>query len=93
MNPIQWLKAVYEVFGTPYPRASLLAVAILGALCASALWVFAAKQVEKDRAGVTGSASPPAVSGPASTTGPNSPAVTGGQNDIKYGETPQKSKP
>ena len=98
MNPIQWLKAIYEVFGSPYPRVSLVVVAILGALGASALWVFAAKQVEKDHAAAAKSASPPtsaptSISGPASTTGPNSPAVTGDGNNINIGNAQQKSKP
>jgi hypothetical protein len=84
MNPLQWLKAIYETFGTPYPRLSLVAVSILGAISFAAVWLFAAKQVEKDR---HTSHAPSQISGPASTTGDRSPAVTGNGNDIKYDES------
>jgi hypothetical protein len=87
MNPLQWLKAVYETFGTPYPRASLAAVAFLGAICFVAVWLFAAKQVEKDRQ--TSSAP---MSGPASTTGDNSPANTGGGNQFQYDQSTHSQK-
>jgi hypothetical protein len=87
MNPFELLKAIYESFGTPYPRASLVAVMILGAISFGAVWLFAAKQVEKGHlAGTRGG--PAAVSGPASTKGPNSPAVTGNGNDIQYDQSP-----
>jgi hypothetical protein len=85
MNPIEWLKAIYETFGTPYPRASLIAVAILGAISFAAVWVFAAKQVEK---GHKVQSAPSQVSGPASTAGPQSPANTGNGNEFKYDQPP-----
>jgi hypothetical protein len=88
MNPIQWLKAVYESFGTPYPRASLIAVMVLGAIVFGAVWLFAAKQVEKDR----GTSASPVVTGPASTKGPNSPAVTGTGNDFHYDQSSHSEK-
>src|SRR5258707_4651209 len=91
MNPLQWLKAIYETFGTSYPRASLIAVMILGGVATGAVWLFAAKQVEKDR-GTTTQGVPPSVSGPASTKGSNSPAVTGNGNDIRYGQSSQPEK-
>jgi hypothetical protein len=84
MNPLQWLKAIYETFGTPYPRLSLIAVTILGAILFASVWLFAAKQVEKDR---HNSNAPSQVSGPASTKGDKSPAVTGNGNDIKYDQS------
>jgi hypothetical protein len=87
MNPLEWLKAIYESFGTPYPRASLVAVMILGAISFAAVWLFAAKQVERDHVAGTRGAQP-AVNGPASTKGPNSPAVTGNGNDIQYDQSP-----
>ena len=94
MNPLQWLKAIYETFGTPYPRASLIAVAALGAIFSAAVWLFAAKQVEKDR-GVASQGSSTTAGSSASTKGPNSPAVTGNGNDIKYDQSspPEKQKP
>jgi hypothetical protein len=89
---LQWLTDIYDSFGTPYPRASLAVVMILGAICFGAVWLFAAKQVEKERRTSTA----PAVSGPATTSAPNSPSVTGGNNDIHYDQsthTDEKSKP
>lgn len=88
MNPLDWLKAIYETFGTPYPRASLVAVGFLGAICFVAVWLFAAKQVEKGRQ----ISSPSQVSGPATTSGDKSPAVTGNGNSIQYDQssTPKK---
>jgi hypothetical protein len=37
MNPMQWLKALYETFGVPYPQASLIIAIILGALISGVL--------------------------------------------------------
>lgn len=87
---LQWLKAIYEFFGTPYPKASLIAVMILGAISFGAVWLFAAKQVEKDRR----TSAAPVVTGPASTQGANSPAVTGSGNSFQYDQSPStKNKP
>ena len=88
---MQWLKDIYEIFGTPYPWLSLIVVMALGAATSGGIWYFAAKQVAKDHA----SAIPriaPAVTGPASTTGSNSPAVTGSDNSITYGQPPNPEK-
>jgi hypothetical protein len=82
MNPIQILKSIYETFGTPHPRSSLVVVVLLGGAAAGALWLFAAKQVAKDQA----TRPTPAVTGPASTTGPQSPAITGNQNQVQYSQ-------
>ena len=90
MNPMQLLKAIYETFGTPYPRASLIAVMVLGAVLAACIWLFAAKQVEKDH--VAARHAQPNVSGPASTSGPESPAVTGNGNDIRYEQSDDAKK-
>jgi len=43
------LRSIYEFFGVPYPRVSLVVVTILGAAAAFSIWSFAARQVEKDR--------------------------------------------
>jgi len=89
MNPLQWLKAIYETFGTPHPRASLIVVMILFAFGGGALWIVLGKQVEKDRIGSSApSGLPPTnISGPASTSGNNSPAITGNGNDLKYDQS------
>src|SRR2546430_7644706 len=80
MNPLQWLKTIYETVGTPHPRASLTIVAILGAVAFGGIWWFTGKQVEKDRQAIIS----PKASGNASTVGANSPAVTGTGNEIQY---------
>lgn len=89
MNPMEWLKAIYETFGAPYPRASLVAVGLLGAICFVGVWLFAARQVEKGREVST---TPSQVSGPASTTGDKSPAVTGNGNSIQYDQSSNAKK-
>ena len=93
MNPMPLLKAIYEIFGSPYPRASLILVVILGAVVAGGGWWFIGKQVAKDHqtpAPPQGAAS--TTTGPASTSGPKSPAVTGSGNNIQYGQSPPKEK-
>jgi hypothetical protein len=85
-----WLKAIYEFFGTPYPKLSLFVVTILGAVAAASIWLFAAKQVAKDHQAAN---APSQVSGPASTTGNQSPAVTGNGNTIQYDQSSPESKP
>lgn len=88
MNPIDWLKALYETFGTSYPRASMVVVVLLGGAVSGVVWNFAAKQVQKDHQML----SAPTNTGPASTTGRQSPAITGSGNQVTYGESPSKKK-
>jgi hypothetical protein len=85
MKPLEWLKAIYETFGTPYPRISLVAVMIVGAIFGGAVWLFAAKQVEKDRRATSNT--PSQATGPAITSGDNSPANTGKGNNITYDQS------
>jgi len=88
------LKAFYEAFGTPHPRASLIVVMIISALLGAAAWLFAANQVEKDRK--ASRSAPSHVSGGASTSGDSSPAITGDRNNINYGSStspPKEQKP
>jgi hypothetical protein len=85
MNPLIFLKAVYQTFGTPYPRASLIVVMIVCAALGAGVWLFLAKQVENDRIHSSAGSS---VSGPASTTSPSSPANTGNGNSFQYGHAP-----
>jgi len=89
MNPVDWLKGFYEIFGLRYPRASLIAVMIVGAIFSGAMWLFAAHQVEKDQQ--TKVATP--STGAASSSGPNSPANTGTGNEFKYDQTPSQQTP
>jgi hypothetical protein len=84
MNPLQWLKAIYETFGTPHPRGSLIAVSILGAIFFAAIWLFAANQVKKDH---QTQIAPPSTSGPATTSGDSSPANTGNGNTFTYDQS------
>lgn len=87
------LKAIYELFGTPYPRLSLFVVAILGATVTAGIWLFTAQQVKKDHKTPD---TPSQVNGPASTTGNESPANTGNGNEFKYdqpSEPERKPKP
>jgi hypothetical protein len=84
MKPLEWLKAFYDTFGTPYPRISLIAVMGLGAIFCGAVWLFAAKQVAKDHQATSAT---PSVSGPATTSGNNSPANTGPGNTITYDQS------
>jgi hypothetical protein len=88
MNPVEWLKAIYETFGTPYPRASMALVVILGGVSFGLVWHFAAKQVEKSHQAISvpSKAGAPAT-GAASTTGSQSPAITGDGNQVTYGQT------
>jgi hypothetical protein len=76
---LQTLKAIYEFFGAPYPRASLAAVAVLGAILFGAVWLFAARQVEKDRQAASntpaGGASREAAPGKASSPQKKKPAA------------------
>ena len=88
MNPMEWLKAIYETFGTPYPRASLIAVMVLGAILSGAFWLVLARQIEKDRV----ASAPPQISGPA-TAGNGSIANTGGGNTINQSSPPEKKPP
>ena len=89
---MQWLKAIYETFGIPYPRISLIAVVILGAIVFGGAWVLVGKQVEKDHLkGPT--VETPRKTGDATTSGANSPAVTGNGNEIQYNHSsPPKEK-
>lgn len=90
MNPLTILKAVYQTFGTPYPRLSLVIVTILCAGFGAGVWLFLAKQVENDRIHTHEA---PNVSGPASTSGDNSPANTGNGNQFRYDQSPAPKEP
>lgn len=87
MSPMEWLKAIYETFGVPYPRASLIAVMALGAILSAAVWLVLARQVEKGRLAST----PPRLTGPA-TAGHGSIANTGNDNTINQSASPSDKK-
>lgn len=84
MDPLRFAKAVYETFGAPHPRASLLVVMSLCAGAGAAVWLFLAAQVARDHVTPTNA---PSASGPASTSGENSPANTGNQNQFNYDQS------
>ena len=87
MNPVDWLKAIYETFGTPYPRISLAVVTALGAVLFFAVWTFAAKQAAKDHVSAAPRGTAGRSIGSASTSGPNSPIVSGSGNTFNYGRS------
>jgi|GEM_PF-6548582 len=86
---MEFLKLIYEFVGTPYPRLSLVGVAILGAAITSAIWLFTAAQVNKNH---KNSNVPSQVSGPASSTGNQSPANTGNGNEFNYDQSSNSDK-
>jgi hypothetical protein len=85
---METLKAIYETFGTPYPRASLIFGMVLSAAVFAVLWLFLAKQVGKGRS----SSVPFQVNGPA-TAGNGSVANTGNGNTINQSSPPVKTPP
>jgi hypothetical protein len=94
MNPMQWLKALYETFGVPWPKISMVTVIALGAVIFGGIWILAKKQVEKDQSQTIILPDVPKVSGDAHTSGANSPAVTGDGNNFQYNNSsPHKEKP
>jgi hypothetical protein len=83
---METLKAIYEAFGTPYPRGSLILGMVLSAAAFAVLWLFLAKQVEKGRV----PSAPSQVSGPA-TAGKDSVANTGNGNTINQSSPTEKA--
>ena len=99
MNPFGWLKPLYEVFGVPHPKVSLILVICIGAAFSALVWIVAGKEVEKDHLNqqkrveqqqLQSTPPPQPVSGSASTTGDNSPAVTGERNEIHIEPEPKR---
>lgn len=84
------LTSVYEAFGTPYPKLSLLIVCLLGALTFGVVWVFLGKQVEQQ---VQVPPPPPTiqVTGPANA-GDSGIANSGNGNKITNSATPAKKR-
>lgn len=87
-GPMEWLKAIYETFGTPYPRMSLIAVMVLGGILSGVFWLVLARQVGKNQVPST----PSQISGPA-TAGDNSVANTGNGNTVDQSSPPEKKPP
>ena len=96
MNPIEWLKSLYETFGAKHPTASLIVVMLLGAGLAAVLWQIGAQQYQKGQS--VPAPVPPVVN---TTTGPQSPIMpnNGGNITINGGNNapqpppPPKDKP
>ncbi len=61
LNPMETLRAIYEAFGTPYPRLSLIIGMILSAGAFAAVWISLGKQVEKNHGAASTQANPPIV--------------------------------
>jgi hypothetical protein len=85
---METLKAIYETFGTPYPRMSLVAVMMLGAIFSGAAWLVLARQAGKGS--ITNV--PAQVSGSA-TAGDGSIANTGNGNNLHQASHPEKKPP
>jgi len=84
MDPLRFAKAIYETFGAPHPKASLIVVMALCAGAGAAVWLFLAAQVSRDHMMPT---AVPSATGPASTSGSNSPANTGNENQFNYDQS------
>ena len=81
LNPLDWLKSLYEAFGAKHPAFSFMVVMIVGALVFGALWRGGAQQYEKGRTTMNAPAPlPPA--GPISTDAPCSPVTQGSGNTV-----------
>ncbi|MEX2302064.1 MAG: hypothetical protein WD733_14085 [Bryobacterales bacterium] len=89
LNPLEWLKSAYEVFGAGHPRLSLAIAMVVGALLFGALWEIAAHQHKLASQPVSESTGNNAieagetVTGPATTHGDSSPANTGTIGSIR----------
>lgn len=88
-NLMQWMKAIYEAYGVPYPRISLVVVFILGGLIAAGGWRVLGNQVEKEKRTST---SAPISAGPITTSGDKSPVITGSGNSVTYDRPSQEDK-
>jgi hypothetical protein len=84
-----WLKPIYEMVGTPFPRASFVIVVILGAAISGGLWKLVGRQVERDHQLTSPSA---VANGSASTSGSQSPAISGNGNSVTYSDSPTSGK-
>jgi hypothetical protein len=93
MNPLDLLKTIYETFGTPYPRASLVTAMVLSAIIGASVWMFAGKLVRNDAAQQVAvpQVAPSRVTGPASTKGDKDPAITGDGNAVTYDSSSPKT--
>ncbi len=90
-NIMDWLKFLYQLFGSKYPTTSLIVVSVFGAILSGGSWWLIGLKYENDSA--RHSAPPPRIgvhTGPATTTGNNSPANTGSGNVTTY-QRPEKS--
>ena len=89
MNPLEWLKLAYGVFGAKHPTASLVAVIVLCGLFGAAVWKLGAHLWEKDQAKILAPSgqgqSMPSATGSATTHGDSSPANTGTIGTLNVG--------
>jgi cytoskeletal protein RodZ len=96
LNPMEWLKIAYETFGAKHPAVSLIAVMVLGALIAGAVWLLGAQQYEKTQTGQNTPTTPSTntTSGPQSPIMPNnSGTVTITNEENRPGTLAPKERP
>jgi hypothetical protein len=48
LNPIEWLKNIYETFGLKHPTGSMIVVVVLSAIAGGVVWTLAANLVAKE---------------------------------------------
>lgn len=84
MNPLEWLKSLYETFGVKHPAVSLIIVMIVGASAFGAMWKIGEHQYEKALAVAKAPAAPqpaPPV-GPIITNAPCDPVTLGSGDTV-----------
>jgi len=91
MNPLDWLKALYETFGAPHPRLSFVVVIILAAICSAGVWAIAAKQYEKSLTKTPDAVITPKT-GNATAVGDHNVAASGDGNVIKNDQSESNPK-
>lgn len=88
---MDWLKFLYQLFGSKHPTTSLIVVSVFGAILSGGSWWLIGLKYENDSARHSSLPRPiSAHTGPATTTGNNSPANTGSGNVTTY-QGPEKS--
>jgi hypothetical protein len=92
LNPLEWLKSLYETFGVKHPAVSLVIVMIIGAGAFGAMWKVGEHQYEKALAvakAAAGSQPAPPV-GPITTNAPCDPVTLGSGNAVTTNCEPSK---
>ena len=82
MNPLEWLKSLYEAFGVKHPALSLIIVMIIGAGAFGAIWKLGEHQHEEAVAKAVAAPKPIPPLGPITTDAPCSPVTQGSGNTV-----------